>query len=96
MHNYLSQLPHCQNKQCQSKNFKIIHSSNTTFSNISNKMRLSQILKLDSNSQNINHISRNSGKTQFGNFYLGKLLNINCFGRQEGMAGGSGKPPTNF
>jgi hypothetical protein len=77
------------------KNYKIIRSSNTNFSNISYKMRLSQVLKLDSYSQVTNRISRLSGKTQFGNFYLGEPLNINYLGRIEGMSGGSGSPPVN-
>lgn len=77
------------------KNYKINRNFNTNYSNQSNKMRLSQVLKLDSSSQNINRISRISGKIQFGNFYLGQTLNINYLGRMEGMAGGSGMPPIN-
>jgi len=52
-------------------------------------------LKLDGNSQQINRISRMSGKPQFGNFYLGQPLNINYLGKMEGMPGGSGMPPRN-
>lgn len=77
------------------KNYKIIHTSNTNSANISNKMRLSQILKLDGSSQKINRISRVSGRIQFGNFYLGQPLNINYLGKMEGMSGGSGMPPVN-
>lgn len=77
------------------KNYKINRNFNTNFANISYKMRLSQVLKLDSSSQIVNKISRMSGKTQFGNFYLGKPLNINYLGRMEGMPGGSGMPPKN-
>jgi len=77
------------------KNYKLIHTSNTNFSNLSAKMRLSQVLKLDGYSQNIQRISRISGKTQFGNFYLGKPLNVNYLGKMEGMPGGSGMPPVN-
>lgn len=77
------------------KNYKILHTSNTNSSNLSYKMRLSQVLKLDGNSQHINRISRMSGKPQFGNFYLGQPLNINYLGRMEGMSGGSGMPPRN-
>jgi hypothetical protein len=77
------------------KNYKIIRTSNTNFSNLSYKMRLSQVLKLDSYSQVTNRISRMSGKTQFGNFYLGQPLNVNYLGRMEGMPGGSGSPPVN-
>ena len=77
-------------------NYKIIRTSNTNFSNLSYKRRLSQILKIDSYSQNVTRISRMSGKLQFGNFYLGQTLNINYLGRMEGMPGGSGKSPSNF
>lgn len=77
------------------KNYKILHTSNTNSSNLSYKMRLSQVLKLDGYSQKVNRISRISGKTQFGNFYLGQPLNINYLGRMEGMPGGSGMPPVN-
>lgn len=77
------------------KNYKINRSFNTNYSNMSYKMRLSQILKLDGYSQKITPISRISGKTQFGNFYLGQPLNINYLGRMEGMPGGSGSPPLN-
>jgi len=86
-------LAHCI--ELNPKNYKLIHTSNTNFSNLSNKMRLSQLLKLDGNSQKINRISRISGKTQFGNFYLGKPLNVNYLGKMEGMPGGSGIPPVN-
>jgi hypothetical protein len=58
-------------------------------------MYLSKILKLDSYSQQINKIGRYSGRTQYGNFYLGQPLNINYLGRAEGMDGGSGSPPVN-
>jgi hypothetical protein len=77
-------------------NYKIIRTSNTNFSNLSYKRRLSQILKLDSYSQQVTRISRMAGKLQFGNFYLGQPLNINYLGRMEGMPGGSGSPPSNF
>ena len=77
------------------KNYKIKYNSNTSYSNMSYKMRLSQVLKLDSYSQVTNRISRISGKTQFGNFYLGQPLNVNYLGRMEGMPGGSGSPPIN-
>jgi len=77
-------------------NYKVIRNFNTTSSNLSHKMRLSQVLKLDGYSQQVNRISRICGRTQFGNFYLGQPLNMNYLGRVEGMSGGSGKPPTNF
>jgi len=35
------------------------------------------------------------GKIQFGNFYLNQPLNVNYFGRVEGMPGGFGSPPLN-
>lgn len=35
------------------------------------------------------------GTTNYGNFYLGKPLNVNYLGRTQGMPGGSGMPPTN-
>ena len=51
---------------------------------ISNSIRLSQIVN-----------NYKSGKTQYGNFYLGQPLNVNYLGRMEGMPGGSGMPPRN-
>jgi len=77
------------------KNYKLNNTSNTNFANLSNKMRLSQVLKLNGASQQTTRISRISGKIQFGNFYLGKPLNVNYLGRMEGMPGGSGMPPVN-
>jgi hypothetical protein len=77
------------------KNYKINRNFNTNYANISKKMRLSQVLKLDGSSQIVTRISRISGKTQFGNFYLGKPLNVNYLGRMEGMPGGSGMLPVN-
>ena len=76
-------------------NYKINRSSFSNHSNLSYKMRLSQILKLDGYSQQIGKIGRINGKTQFGNFYLGKPLQLNYLGRSEGMPGGSGMPPKN-
>jgi len=35
------------------------------------------------------------GNIQFGDFYLGKPMNVNCLGKMEGMPGGSGSPPKN-
>ena len=35
------------------------------------------------------------GKTQYGNLYLDKPLNVNYLGKIEGMSGGSGMPPVN-
>lgn len=51
---------------------------------VSNNRRISQIIQYSK-----------GGKTQYGNFYLGQPLNVNYLGRIEGMAGGSGTPPTN-
>jgi len=92
--------PNCENfllylETSIPKNFKIQYNSNTNFSNLSKQMRLSQILKLDGASQQTTRISRMSGKYQFGNFYLGKPLNLNYLGKMEGMPGGSGIPPVN-
>lgn len=77
-------------------NYKINRNFNTNRSPISYKMYLSKILKLDSSSQQINRIGILGGRVQYGNFYLGKPLNINYLGRMEGMSGGSGKAPSNF
>jgi hypothetical protein len=35
------------------------------------------------------------GKVQYGNFYLNQPMNVNYFGRVEGMPGGFGSPPLN-
>jgi len=35
------------------------------------------------------------GKTQYGNVYLNQPLQLNYFGRAEGMPGGFGSPPLN-
>jgi len=51
---------------------------------LSNNMRVSQIVNF-----------YRGGKTQYGNFYLGKPLIINYLGRTQGMPGGSGAPPKN-
>jgi hypothetical protein len=76
-------------------NYKVNRSSFSNYSNLSYKMRLSQILKLDGYSQQIGKIGRIGSKTQFGNFYLGQPLQLNYLGRAEGMPGGSGMPPKN-
>ena len=76
-------------------NFKLKRDFNTNYANISKKRRISQILKLDGASQKIQIIGRNSGTTQFGNFYLGQPLSLNYLGRMEGQPGGSGLPPRN-
>ena len=58
--------------------------SDSPSTKISNNRRIAQVI----------NYSR-GGRIQFGNFYLGQPLNINSLGRAEGMAGGSGRPPTN-
>jgi hypothetical protein len=35
------------------------------------------------------------GNVQYGNYYLGKPVQINYLGRTEGQPGGSGAPPRN-
>jgi hypothetical protein len=52
--------------------------------NFSSAKRIAQIIK-----------TRKGGKSSYGNFYLGKQLNINYLGMIEGMPGGSGMPPKN-
>lgn len=51
-----------------------------------------------SNAQRISQWVQNNrgGTTQYGNFYLGKPLQVNALGRMEGMPGGSGAPPRNL
>uniref|UniRef100_A0A6C0EPY7 Uncharacterized protein n=1 Tax=viral metagenome TaxID=1070528 RepID=A0A6C0EPY7_9ZZZZ len=63
---------------------KSVLASNSTSTNISYNTRISQIIK-----------TRLGGSTQYGNFYLGQPLQVNCFGRVQGMPGGSGMPPLN-
>jgi hypothetical protein len=48
-------------------------------------------------SQRLAYLVKNvrRGKVEYGNFYLGKPLNVNYLGRVEGMPGGSGTPPLN-
>ena len=76
-------------------NYKLIRSSNSSSSNMSSKMRHSQILILDGQSQHVNRSSRFSGKIQFGNAYLGQPINLNSLGKTQGMPNGSGGVPTN-
>lgn len=64
---------------------KLVVSSDSPSTRISNNRRIAQIVNYSK-----------GGKSQYGNFYLGKPLNINYLGREEGMSGGSGSPPTNF
>jgi hypothetical protein len=52
---------------------------------LSNNMRVSKLVN-----------SYRGGKTQYGNFYLGKPLIVNYLGRTEGMPGGSGTAPKNI
>lgn len=58
--------------------------SDSSSARVSYSTRISQIVNLTK-----------GGKTQYGNFYLGKPLNVNYLGRTEGMPGGSGTPPLN-
>ena len=58
-------------------------------------MLLSQRLNLSGSSQYVSLIGRNGWRVQYGNFYLGKSLQLNYLGKMEGMPGGSGKPPLN-
>ena len=39
--------------------------------------------------------STKGGNIEYGNFYLGKPMNVNYLGRMEGMPGGSGTAPVN-
>jgi hypothetical protein len=50
-----------------------------------------------SNNQRIAYLCRTrlGGSTQYGNNYLGELLNLNYLGKMAGMPGGSGRPPSN-
>lgn len=59
-------------------------STNTLIAQIPNSIRKSQVIN-----------SSKGGNIQYGNFYLGKQLNINYLGKIEGMHGGSGSPPIN-
>jgi len=58
--------------------------SDSSSFNVSYAKRISQIVQFSK-----------GGKTQYGNFYLGKPLNLNYLGKIEGMSGGSGMPPIN-
>lgn len=58
--------------------------SDSPSAKVSYATRISQVIQ-----------SRKGGKTEYGNFYLGKPLNVNYLGRIEGMSGGSGMPPRN-
>jgi hypothetical protein len=60
------------------------NSSSFVSNNISYNGRIAQIIN-----------SSLGGKTQYGNFYLGQPMQVNCFGRSQGMPGGYGSPPVN-
>lgn len=80
--------PDTQQKNCHCipDNYnKFVIGSDSPSIQISNNMRISQLIKF-----------YKGGKTQYGNSYLGQPLNLNYLGRMEGMPGGSGKPPSNF
>jgi hypothetical protein len=76
-------------------NYKVTNSFNSSRPNISKYILLSQKLALSGSSQYVSLIGRSGWRTQYGNFYLGKSLNLNYLGKMEGMPGGSGKPPLN-
>ena len=63
---------------------KFVVGSDSPSTKVSNNIRVSQIIKTSL-----------GGRTQYGNFYLGKPLQLNYLGRTEGMPGGSGSPPLN-
>lgn len=63
---------------------KTVLGSDSPSINISYNEKISQIIRFSK-----------GGKTQYGNFYLGKPLQLNYLGRNEGMPGGSGMPPVN-
>jgi hypothetical protein len=63
---------------------KNVLGSDSPSTNVSYNARVSQIIRFS-----------RGGKTQYGNFYLGKPLQLNYLGRNEGMPGGGGKPPLN-
>ncbi len=63
---------------------KFVVGSDSPSIRVSNNVRVAQVIK-----------SSRGGNTQYGNFYLGQPLNLNCLGRMEGMPGGSGRPPRN-
>lgn len=65
-------------------NKQLPSSSDTVSGKVPYNVRISQIIN-----------SKRGGSTQFGNFYLGQPLQVNCFGRVQGMPGGSGAPPLN-
>ncbi len=70
----------------------IVQSPSVSFQ-VSNNMRISQIVKYSHGG--ITHFGNSYfGNTQFENC-LGQSQVINYLGRAEGMPGGSGKPPLN-
>ena len=89
-------LSSCQQVCRPAPNYKINRSFNNNNANISNNVRKANRLCLSGKSQQPNIVSRlHSGNTHFGNFYLGQPLILNYLGRNAGMPGGSGSPPTN-
>ena len=83
--NSLNRIPSLQCLCVPNKYDKLAVGSDSPSVKISNNRRIAQIINYSK-----------GGKTQYGNFYLGQPLNINYLGRIEGMAGGSGSPPSNF
>ena len=70
---------------CINNNYdKSIPSSDSPSRNITSNALISQIIKYGK-----------GGKFHYGGFYLGQPLQLNYLGRNEGMPGGSGRPPLN-
>ena len=63
---------------------KGVFTSNTSANPVSYKTRISQIITTSL-----------GGNTHYGNFYLGQPLQLNYYGRVQGMPGGFGSSPVN-
>jgi len=85
---YNAAFPNSQQLTCAScvsdKYDKTISGSDSPSINVSNNVRVSQIINFSK-----------GGTTHYGNYYLGQQTNVNYLGRIEGMPGGSGSPPVN-
>jgi len=62
---------------------KTVVSSDSSSARVSRSYRISELL------------NTRGWCPRYGNYYLGKPLNVNYLGRTEGMPGGSGSPPVN-
>jgi hypothetical protein len=83
--NYINPLDDTVQCVCKPTTYnKNILGSDSPSTRVSYNTRISQIINF-----------YKGGKTQYGNFYLGKPLQLNYLGRSEGMPGGSGMPPRN-